>query len=153
MGQFTTGVTIITAQVGEEVRGMTANAFMSVSMNPKLVLISVDEKATLNQYIQGSGQFAVNILNDHQRDMSAYFAGQSDNIRSIDFQWFAGMPTIEGAIVKLACDVYDMKTAGDHLLYIGQVKDICLNDGDPLVFYGGQYHQVTESVQAKSSDV
>nr|WP_197431793.1 flavin reductase family protein [Lentibacillus sp. JNUCC-1] len=149
MGKFTTGVTIITAQVGEDVRGMTANAFMSVSLEPKLILVSVDRKATMNSYIEGSGEFAVSILNDQQQDMSAYFAGQINDERSINFEWFQGVPTVQGAIVRLICNVYTMTEAGDHILYVGQVKDLQVEDGDPLVFYGGEYRQVIDRIKAE----
>ena len=85
MGKFATGVTVITTKVGDTVHGMTANAFMSVSLNPKLVLISIGEKANMNRLIKESGTFAVSVLNEQQQDLSAYFAGQSKEEKNIRF--------------------------------------------------------------------
>lgn len=142
MGKFATGVTVVTTQVGETVRGMTANAFMSVSLDPKLVLISVDEKAHMNKYINAAGKFAISILNIEQEEMSAYFAGQMNELSCIDFNYFNEMPTIKNALVNLTCDVYDSVVAGDHTLYIGKVTDVCITDGEPLAFFEGKYKQV-----------
>ena len=76
MGKFATGVTVITTELQGENYGMTANAFMSVSMDPKLVVISIGHKARLLDRIKESQKFAVNILADHQQDFSKLFAGQ-----------------------------------------------------------------------------
>lgn len=76
MGRFATGVTIVTTQVGDDTHGMTANAFMSVSLDPKLVTISIDHNARMYERIKASGQFAVSILTDEQKEVSMHFAGQ-----------------------------------------------------------------------------
>lgn len=142
MGKFATGVTVITTKVGEAVHGMTANAFMSVSLNPKLVLISIGEKANINRLIKESGTFAVSVLNEHQQDMSAYFAGQIKEERKIPFDTFNDMPVIPDALVNLTCDVHQSIIAGDHTLYIGEVTDLRVRDGEPLGFFEGKYKKV-----------
>ena len=76
MGKFATGVTVITTEVEGEVHGMTANAFMSVSLEPKLVVISIGERAQMLKKIKTSKKFAVNILSGEQQDYSMIFAGQ-----------------------------------------------------------------------------
>ncbi|MBM7715555.1 flavin reductase family protein [Siminovitchia sp. FSL H7-0308] len=142
MGKFATGVTVITTKVGEAVHGMTANAFMSVSLNPKLVLISIGEKANMNRLIKESGTFAVSVLNERQQDMSAYFAGQIKEERKISFDTFNDMPVIPDALVNLTCDVHQSMIAGDHTLYIGEVTDLRVQDGEPLGFFEGKYKKV-----------
>ncbi|SET60014.1 NADH-FMN oxidoreductase RutF, flavin reductase (DIM6/NTAB) family [Oceanobacillus limi] len=142
MGKFATGVTVVTTQFGEEIHGMTANAFMSVSLNPKLVLISIDHKANMIDYINNTGKFAISILNEGQKDISAYFAGQNQESREIDFNWFNDMPTIKESLANLTCEVHDSVVAGDHTLYIGKVTDIKITDGEPLAFYEGKYRQM-----------
>ncbi|GAA0590266.1 flavin reductase family protein [Virgibacillus siamensis] len=149
MGKFATGVTVITTEVNDEPYGMTANAFMSVSVNPKLVLISVDEMAHMNNYVRDAGKFAVSILNEDQQDMSAYFAGQVEEYRSVAFDRFNGMPTIPGSLVNLTCNVHDSVIAGDHTLYIGEVTDISISEGGPLTFFSGKYKQINGSVEVK----
>ena len=142
MGKFATGVTVITTKVGENVHGMTANAFMSVSLNPKLVLISIGEKANMNQLIKESGKFAVSVLNESQQDLSAYFAGQIKEERKVKFDTFNEMPVIKDALVNLTCNVHESVIAGDHTLYIGEVTDLRVEDGEPLGFFEGKYKKV-----------
>ena len=142
MGKFATGVTVITTQVGEDVHGMTANAFMSVSLNPKLIVVSIGEKASMNQLIKETGHFAVSILNEHQEDFSAYFAGQVKEQRDISFESFNGMPVIKDGLVHLTCNVHQSVIAGDHTLYIGEVTDLRIQEGEPLVYFSGGYKEI-----------
>ncbi|GGA66358.1 flavin reductase family protein [Ornithinibacillus halotolerans] len=149
MGKFATGVTVITTKLGEDVHGMTANAFMSVSLDPKLVLVSVGNKATMKPYITNAGKFAISILNEEQKDLSAYFAGQINETREIDFYWFQEMPTIKEALVNIVCDLHDAVEAGDHTLFLGKVTDIVIRDGEPLAFYEGKYRELEDSKRVK----
>ncbi|GEL76976.1 flavin reductase family protein [Tenuibacillus multivorans] len=139
MGRFATGVTIITTQVEGEIHGMTANAFMSVSLDPKLITISIDHKARMLDFIKQSGQFAVSILKDEQQDISMHFAGQKESFSSVQFDKISGVPIIKDALAAVVCDVEEYNEVGDHTLFIGRVLDIELTDGNPLAFYGGQY--------------
>lgn len=149
MGKFATGVTVITTKLGDEVKGMTANAFMSVSLDPALVLISIGENAHLNKYVRNSRKFAVSILSSEQQDMATCFAGQVQEERKIDFNWFNGMPTIKDSLVNLTCDVHNTVVAGDHTLYIGEVTDVCIADGEPLAFYSGKYNDLHACEEVK----
>lgn len=138
MGKFTTGVTIITTVVGEEVHGMTANAFMSVSINPKLITVSIDQKAHMHEKIRKASKFAVSVLKQDQVEASMHFAGQKE-VKGIEFNWFKGIPVIKNSLANIVCEVYDSFKAGDHTLYIGKVIELSMEDGDPLVFYEGKY--------------
>lgn len=142
MGKFATGVTVITSSLNGQVRGMTANAFMSVSLNPKLVLISVGEKAKMNSVIQQTGKFAVNILSDQQQDLSMLFAGQLKEERNVEFAWIDGHPILPDSLANILCDVDTLYIAGDHTLYIGKVTDIYTKEGDPLLFFEGKYRHI-----------
>jgi flavin reductase (DIM6/NTAB) family NADH-FMN oxidoreductase RutF len=143
MGKFVTGVTVITTAVNNEAHGMTANAFMSVSLSPKLVLISIGEKAKMNELIKDSGKFAVSILSEDQKEMSMIFAGQIKEKRDVEFKWVNELPVIQDSLVNLTCTVHDSYIAGDHTLYIGEVTDMILNDGNPLSFFEGQYKNIS----------
>ncbi|MDY0408961.1 flavin reductase family protein [Virgibacillus soli] len=147
MGKFATGVTIVTTKTGEDIHGMTANAFMSVSLNPKLVLISIDEDANMNRYIQDEKRFAVSILHEKQKYLSAYFAGQVKERKTIAFANFLEMPVIKEALVTLVCDVADTIVAGDHTLFLGKVQDLAINDGLPLTFFDGDYQQFATDIK------
>lgn len=142
MGKFATGVTVITTEIDGEPHGMTANAFMSVSLDPKLVVISIGEKAQMLEKIKISKRFAVNILSAPQQEVSMIFAGQIKEKREISFERLAGLPVINGAVAQLACEVVNEHVEGDHTLFIGRVLDIQLQDIEPLLFFNGQYRSL-----------
>lgn len=139
MGKFATGVTVITSKVGTDSYGMTANAFMSVSLNPKLITVSIDNRANMLDRLKESKKFAVNILGDDQQDISMHFAGQTKDDREIDFGSIQDIPVIKESLVSVVCDVDTSYVVGDHTLFIGKVKDIAVRDGYPLTFYCGKY--------------
>ncbi|MFC7394046.1 flavin reductase family protein [Scopulibacillus cellulosilyticus] len=144
MGKFATGVNVITTLADGEAHGMTANAFMSVSLNPRLVLISISEKARMLDKINTSGKFAVNILSDAQKEYSMHFAGQMKETHTVEFDWMDGVPVIKNALANIVCNVQSKQIAGDHTLFIGEVKDINFGEGKPLTFYEGKYGEIVE---------
>jgi flavin reductase (DIM6/NTAB) family NADH-FMN oxidoreductase RutF len=141
MGKFATGVTVILTEAGGAPHGMTANAFMSVSLDPKLVLISIKENARMLSKIQESKTFSVNILSSEQEDISKIFAGQLKD-QQVSFGRLADMPVIPDALAQVACEVSAEYVEGDHTLFIGKVKDITIKDGDPLLYYAGKYRNL-----------
>lgn len=144
MGKFATGVTVITTEVDGEAFGMTANAFMSVSLDPKLVLISVGKKAKMHERLKKSKKYAVNILTKEQEKLSMLFAGQLKEEFEVDFGRIQDLPIIDGALVNITCHVDKEVEAGDHTLFIGKVTHIQMNDGSPLMFFGGKYREMKE---------
>ncbi|WP_419880465.1 flavin reductase family protein [Peribacillus sp. B-H-3] len=145
MGKFATGITVITTNIEGEAHGMTANAFMSVSLNPKLVLVSIGEKARMLDKINQTGKFAVNILSEQQQEYSMYFAGQIKEERNIEFDWISEMPVIQDALANIVCTVQSKHIAGDHTLFIGEVTDIVIRDGEPLTFFEGKYGKIVSN--------
>lgn len=145
MGKFATGVTVIATEVeGEGVHGMTANAFMSVSLDPKLVVISIGEKAKILDKIKQSKLFTVNILAADQQELSMIFAGQIKENKEVVFERLDGKPVLSGSVVQIACEVSAEHVEGDHTLFIGKVTDIKIEDVEPLVFYSGRYRSLAE---------
>lgn len=142
MGKFATGVTVITIQLNEETHGMTANAFMSVSLHPPLVVISIGEKASMLHRIEQSKSFAVNILAEDQQYLSQHFAGQCQEEKEIPFTELDGYPVLEGVVAQIVCDVVSAHTEGDHTLFIGKVKAIQLHERNPLLFFSGKYNKL-----------
>ncbi|MFZ4452877.1 flavin reductase family protein [Salibacterium aidingense] len=141
MGKFATGVTIVTTEVKGDLHGMTANAFMSVSLDPKLVLISVAKHANSHDIIKQTGAFAVNILKESQKELSQYFANQLKEDIDIPLDRFEEQPIIDGALVNIACTLYDSHEAGDHTLFIGRVENLMVQDEEPLLYFEGSYKQ------------
>jgi flavin reductase (DIM6/NTAB) family NADH-FMN oxidoreductase RutF len=143
MGRFATGVTVIATEVAGEAHAMTANAFMSVSLDPKLVVVSIGEKARILNKIKESGIFTVNILAADQQEMSMIFAGQIKD-RQVEFDRLDNKPVLPGAVAQVTCEVSAEHVEGDHTLFIGKVTDIHLEDKEPLVFFNGKYRSLEE---------
>jgi len=145
MGKFATGVTVVTTELNEESHGMTANAFVSVSLTPKLVLISIDKKAKMLRLIQQSKRFAISFLNTEQQAESIRFAGQLKENSAYDFEEFEGLPVIKDALANITCQLYKEVEAGDHILFIGEVTALKIQEGEPLIYFAGKYRELSDS--------
>jgi len=122
LGTFVSGVTVVTTSVDDEVHGMTANAFTSVSLDPPLVLVSIASTARMDERIRRSCRYGVSILRRSQEPLSLHFAGvRCKEPATPRFLERLGVPLVEGALVHLACTVTDSHPAGDHTLHIGHV--------------------------------
>lgn len=140
LGCFATGVTIVTTELDGEVHGMTANAFLSVSLDPPLVAVSVDHRAHLHTVLPQSGRYGVSILRRDQENLSNHFAGFGEPV-DVKFTRHLGLPLVDNALAWLVTRVVDAHPAGDHTLYIGQVEKLeyAQEPGEPLLYYKGQY--------------
>lgn len=145
MGSFATGVNVIVTETNEGTHGMTANAFMSQSLVPKLIIISLKEDAHMLKKIKESGQFSINTLSEDQQDLSMIFAGQVKSEKEITFDYLDRKPVIPGALAQLACNVKSEYVEGDHTIFIGQVTDIHLENGEPLIFSKGKYRKLEKA--------
>ena len=121
---------------------MTANAFVSVSLDPPLVLVSLDNRAYMHQILPVIGRYGVSVLAEHQQKLSNHFAGRTIEGLHIRFLNRLGVPLIEGAVAYFVVQVLDVHPAGDHTLYIGRVEQFESRDDRPLLFYAGQYQQL-----------
>lgn len=145
IGCFATGVTIITAARGEEVRGMTANAVTSVSLDPLLLLVCVDKSTITHQFMEESAAFAVNILAEDQEQISRALASREsmDARRLVGYAYRPGQngaPILEGCVAYLECRVAEIFPGGDHSIFIGQVEEgSIMREAQPLIFYRGKY--------------
>ena len=146
VGAFATGVTVVTTRGEEHAYGMTANAFSSVSLDPPLILVCVINPSEGADHISRNGVFAVNILSVEQEPLSRYFASRDrprglDAFRDVPHRVAAsGSPILEGAAAFMDCRLHATHEAGDHLIFIGEVLELDVQDGGtPLVFHGGGY--------------
>lgn len=143
MGRFATGVTVVTYTSEGEARGMTANAFMSVSLDPPLALIGVRRASRFATAVVVGDRFGVSFLPESQRGLSNHFGGRPIADLPHPFETAAGLPMVRGALARLAMRTVAVHEAGDHLLYVGQVEHLGLGEErQPLVFYGGTYKRV-----------
>lgn len=144
LGRFASGVTVVTATDGHERRGMTASAFVSVSLSPPLILVSVDTRAHMHALLAEDGvtHFGVNVLSTAQRPLSEHFAGKPDPVRVVPWFDHEGLPLIGGSVAQLVCRKHQIIPAGDHTLYLGFVEYSRYTDDDPLLYFRGQYHEL-----------
>lgn len=148
MGLFATGVTVLAAQHGEDIHGMTANAVSSVSLDPLIVLACVGKGARMNTFIERSGGFSINILSEDQEALSRYFAGAWKLATPPEFRFTAweGGPRLVASVASLGCRLDRSVDAGDHWIMLGRV--VALHEGDPsarpLVFFSGRYRRLSE---------
>ena len=153
MGCFATGVTVITVDQDGEVHGMTANAFSSVSLDPMLVLVCVDHRARTHAHLHARKRFGINVLAESQRSISEYYARASETHQHAEQagahfdRTQHGTPVLHGALAYLECRLHGAQDAGDHTIFIGEVEDLLVREGDPLLFFRGKYRRVGEPVQ------
>ncbi|WP_411843005.1 flavin reductase family protein [Salinicoccus sp. HZC-1] len=147
MGRFATGVTVITVNEGGETHGMTANAFMSVSLDPKLVLISIDNRATMLEKMKGAESFGISLLTEEQKYLSMHFAKQKIYEGEIKFDVIDEVRVLRNSLAALICKSYQQIPAGDHTLILGEVEEILFDDGDPLTFFKGQYGGIKSEIE------
>ena len=141
MGHFATGVTVVTTRYGDDVSGMTANAVVSLSLDPPLILVCVDLESSMHGMLTSSDCFAVNMLRADQQELSKRFAkpGPKD-FSGIELKTAqTGAPIFLDAIAYADCKITEIIRGGDHDMFIGQMVAGEVGDGKPLIFYGGQY--------------
>ncbi|GAB2539168.1 flavin reductase family protein [Gracilibacillus alcaliphilus] len=143
MGTFATGITVVTSKLGDHTHGMTVNAFMSVSLDPKLITIALDHKTKFYQHANKLERIGVSILREEQEEVSRIFAKQLKKSYN-DFSELDGIPVIGNALTTLACTVVNTVQAGDHLLVIAEVNDMVVTDGKPLLYYHSAYRTIME---------
>jgi flavin reductase (DIM6/NTAB) family NADH-FMN oxidoreductase RutF len=150
LSQFATGVTVITVECApRRVHGMTANSFTSVSLEPPLISVCVDERAHLLPMVKERRTFGVNVLKEDQQNLSEFFARpeqeqeahERDAARhKVRFQWTAdGIPLLDGVLCQIACRLHGAHVAGDHTIVVGEVLSAQLYAGKPLIFFRGDY--------------
>jgi flavin reductase (DIM6/NTAB) family NADH-FMN oxidoreductase RutF len=144
LGMFATGVTVLTSRAGDQVHGMTANAFMSVSLSPFLVLISIDRRARMSELLHEGVRFGVKVLKAGQTGLSDRFAGRTGpDLPEPRFEIVRGTPLVEGALAHLVARVVRSYWGGDHSLFLGHVEYTRYGEGAPLLFHGGRYQRLT----------
>ncbi len=144
-GRFTTGVTVLLIEDRQQVHGMTANSFVSVSLEPPLILVSLHQQARASGEIRKAGRFSLSVLADNQHHISQHFAGRPMPGFKPEFLRLGDVPVIRGAVAHLSCRLYQEIAAGDHTLFLGEVFNFKSQAGDPLLFHGGQYARLANN--------
>ena len=143
MGNFATGVTVITATAGSGPVGMTANAVASLSLEPLLLLVAFDNTARTLQVVRETERFGVNVLGAGQEELARLFASklpEDQKFAGVQHSVHDGIPVIDGALAWVGCTLQDLIPGGDHTIGIGAVTAAEASAGaEPLVWYRGEY--------------
>jgi flavin reductase (DIM6/NTAB) family NADH-FMN oxidoreductase RutF len=152
VGQFATGVTVVTVASEGQVRGMTANAFTAVSLDPLVVLVCLRLGCATDELVSSTDHFAVSILSSEQQSVAAWFANPSrpSGRQQLDTVGWrpgraTGTPLVDHALAWLECAVQERVVVGDHAVVYGRVLDLgCSGSGAPLVFHQGKFETLAD---------
>ena len=137
-GSFATGITVVCSKKDDgEITGLTANSFLSVSLDPPLILFSIQNKGSFLKECAIGKKLGMSILSSKQKKISKQFAGQNRKDIHIDFQVIDTCPIINGALAWYWLEVEDIRAVGDHHLVTCRVLDLGKNNGSPLIYYSG----------------
>ena len=142
-GRFATGVAVITSAGPDGAGGMTANALCSLSLDPLLTLVCIENGARTLPIVREARRFAVNVLSADQEDLAGVFASkmpEDEKLEGVAHRLEGGVPIIEQSLAWAICDLRELIAGGDHTIAIGEVTALGLGEGKPLLWYGGRYH-------------
>lgn len=145
LSRFPSGVTVVTSRDADgRFHGMTVSAFCSLSLDPPRVLICVEKTTGSHIALQTSKAFVVNILSAGQRDTSDRFASMiDDKFDQIEYSaGIDGIPVLSGCLATLECRVTNAYDGGDHSIFVGEVEHAAINEGDPVVYFRGEYRSI-----------
>jgi flavin reductase (DIM6/NTAB) family NADH-FMN oxidoreductase RutF len=144
LGRFASGITVVTTLQDGDVRGITVSAFLSVSLEPPLVLVSIDKKAHSHERMMKVEHYGVSILSEGQQSISNHFAGRAPDTTP-EFETLENFPVVKGAVAQLVCRTAQKIDAGDHTLFIGEIEHLTWReDVQPLLYFHGKYRAVRE---------
>lgn len=142
LGHFATGVTVVSCEHEGRPHGATVNAFTAVSLNPPLVMVSLDRRTKASRLL-GHRPYTINVLRERQDRLARHFAGQT-TVSSIE--WVLSTsdhpPRLAGSLAYFECRPWQTYDGGDHQLMLGEVLDFQYQGGDPLVFYRGRFRHL-----------
>jgi flavin reductase (DIM6/NTAB) family NADH-FMN oxidoreductase RutF len=149
MRQWATGVALVTVGNAEQAHGMTVNSFVSVSLDPALILVSMERSTRTHKKALEEGKFAVAILSADQREISDVFAGrtadQDDRFKGIKVKHTpSGIPVPVDTLATLDCSIEETIRAGSHTIFIAGVKHASVSAGSPpLLYFNQDYHRIS----------
>ena len=152
MGHFVTGVTVVTTMVDDKPIGMTAQSFVSLSLNPPLVMFCPTQNSYTWEQIEAKGRLCINVLSRKQEAISRTFAAKAGE-RFDGIGWVpapvTGSPLLENVNAWIDCEIHDVHPGGDHLIVVCRVLALAAPDdaGEPLAFYLGKYGEVNRTAE------
>ena len=144
-GRFATGVTIASVLDPQGVpHGLTVSSFTSVSLNPPLILICLGHEVTIIDLFRASRYFGINVLAQNQRELSDRFSRKNeDRFNGLEWQrGQTGVPLLPGVLASIECAVHQRFTAGDHDIFVGEMVNARVADGEPLIHFASRYRDL-----------
>ena len=152
-GQFPSGVTVVTTRNGDRLYGITCSSFLSLSLNPLLVTVSVNSQSPFLDEVEASGCFAISVLEAGQRPVSQYFATRGRGAAESEFPCVpsetvqTGAPVISGSVSWFDARLHALLPGGDHRILIGEVLAVGGSGGRPLLYWAGDYRRLDPSAE------
>jgi 3-hydroxy-9,10-secoandrosta-1,3,5(10)-triene-9,17-dione monooxygenase reductase component len=146
-GRFATGVCVVTSFSPDGPAGMTANAVTSLSLAPPLMIVCFDRTARTLGAVEHSRRFGVHFLAHDQERIAALFASklpEPDKFEAVEWIDRSGVPALAGCLAGLACELRDVVSGGDHLIGVAEVVDLWTGEGEPLLFFRGDYWALSD---------
>lgn len=139
-GHFATGVTVVTWNNDDgHPRGITINSFTSVSLDPPLVLISIDKNTKAFHELKNR-PFVINILSSEQKSLALQFSGKPQDGLVVEWEEDSNLgPRLSNTVATIECTPWDQYEGGDHLLFLGKVEKFSYNDNESLLFHKGKF--------------
>jgi len=148
LGHFATGVTIVTTRLSDgRPWGFTVNSFTSVSLDPPLILVCVDQGTESSRAMAGAEYFAVNFLTEEQQEHSRRFASRlPERFNDVNYsEGLHGSPLLAGSLGYLECKKVASHVHGDHSVIVGEVLEAQVGPGEPLLFFRGAYGRISST--------
>ena len=142
LGQFATGVTLVTARNGERLAGMAVNSFAAVSLTPPLVLWSLGSVANSMPIFSGNSHYVINVLGAEQAELAQRFARRTPNpFDDVEYALSrTGQPILKGASAWFECHNRSRYPEGDHVIFVGEVEQCAFAAQPPLIFHNGKFN-------------
>jgi flavin reductase (DIM6/NTAB) family NADH-FMN oxidoreductase RutF len=144
LGRFLSGVTVVSTVDPETgvAHGMTASAFLSVSLDPPLVLVSLDRRSRLLDVMRRAQRCGISILDEHQEAVARHFAGSPQDLPPRLCRR-SGAVVLDDSLAYVVIDKCDLRAAGDHELLLGEIVELGFKEeGTPLAYFGGQFYRI-----------
>lgn len=147
LGKFASGVTVITSKdASGNLHGITVSAFCSLSLEPPLILICIDKNTGSHFSLTETDAFVVNILREDQQYISDRFASYlPDKFEIVEYHnGIDDLPVLANVLANLECRKVNAHDNGDHTIFVGQIERATINDGEPLIYWHGNYRKITD---------
>jgi flavin reductase (DIM6/NTAB) family NADH-FMN oxidoreductase RutF len=148
LGRFGSGVTVVTVAHSTGYHAMTANAFMSISLDPPLVAISVARKARMHEHLQEGARIGISVLSESQETVAMHFGGKPAPNLVPQVVWEHETPLIAGSTATFVATIHRIHDGGDHRIFVAQLLQLQWHDAAPLLFWGGKFGEFMARQQA-----